>query len=194
MRHCGGSNATPADFPGQPVARRNCRWSELSTAPQRTSRPVAARQAVQKGVAAATPNDINPPKFLSCDAREAAHDFSIPGGQTMENEAGHLWRGLRALCQRRQSPPLELSIDTGRHFSGQQQVRVVHIQQSWRGGRCSAALMSSGTVQSISAAHSVMHCRKSHMPLTFLWKQMRPPTAPRLVKSAACASGPLTGS
>ena len=40
-----------------------------------------------------------------------------------------------------------------------------------------------------SSAHWSVHWRISHMPLTFLWKQMRSPTAPRLVKFSAWRGG-----
>ena len=85
-------------------------------------------QAVQESVAAAAAYDIDPPQLLSCNMREVAHDFSISGGETVENEAGHLRRGFRTFRHRLQSSPLELAIDAGRHFSGQQQVWVIYIQ------------------------------------------------------------------
>src|SRR5580704_1330912 len=43
------------------------------------------------------------------------------------------------------------------------------------------------------ASLSSMHCRSSHMPLTFLRKQIFPPTPPRLVKFCARASSVTHG-
>src|ERR1700744_1739984 len=53
---------------------------------------------------------------------------------------------------------------------------------------------SSSTVKEVpEAAHASMHCLSSHMPLTALWKQIRLPTAPRLVNSSASAARELQG-
>ncbi len=92
----------------------------------------SGRQPVQKSVAAAAANDIYPPQLLSRNLRKAAHDFPVPGGKTVENEARHFRRSFSPLRHWLQSAPLELAMDARRHLSRQQQVRVIHIEEPGR--------------------------------------------------------------
>ena len=76
----------------------------------------------------------------------------------------------------------------------QQQVRIVHVQQALGRDTGPDAATSSGHRPhlAIERPRSV-HCLTSHIPFTFLWKQFRSPTAPRLVKFSAHAAALLRG-
>ena len=90
--------------------------------------------------------------------RYPVQHLRIPRRQTMKDQAGKLRSILRAFIQSLQPFTHSLRIDPLRHSSGEQQVRIVYIQQPMWLRNLLPAATSSGTVHTRpSVAHFSIH-------------------------------------
>ena len=80
-------------------------------------------------------------------------------------------------------------MEPGRRRSGSSTERRAGGAGSWLAAATRSAILCGWP----DCFHWAMHWLSIHMPLTLTWKQVRPPTAVRLVKPSCAASGDVMG-
>jgi len=120
---------------------------------------------------------------------DAVEHLGVARGQRVEDEAGQLRRIGGALVEGFEAAFDALGVDALRHALGQQQVGVVDVENAFGAGDLFRGGAEGCNLPFLSAQGPLVDALADEPhAVNVLWKQMRSPTAPRLVKLSACAA------